>query len=96
MPSYRGERAESGRFIVFGLVTLSERDACLTPNRRVRLFATFTNVYRWRDGREPRLGPLLDSLKAPPPGDDHGQLRQLQAETAKLSTENAGRVEFTL
>ncbi|CAN0435235.1 unnamed protein product, partial [Ectocarpus sp. 12 AP-2014] len=39
--------------------------------------------------RDPRLAPLLDKLKAPASAADAGQLRQLQAETARLSTENA-------
>lgn len=43
--------------------------------------------------REPRLAPLLDKLKAPASAADAGQLRQLQAETARLSTENTSEKE---
>lgn len=40
--------------------------------------------------REPRLGDMLGKLTAPPPAVDSGQLRQAQAEAAKLAAEITG------
>lgn len=48
------------------------------------------NTIRSRGNRDPRLGGVLDKLKSAPQTTDTGPLRQLQADVAKLSTENAG------
>lgn len=61
---------------------------CLPPARIVRCH--WRCHYCWRGRREPRLAPLLDKRKAPVSGADAEQLRQFQAETTRLASENAG------